>query len=229
MRSMSRDEIRRIDRTAIETLGVAGLVLMENAGRHVAEAADEMLGGAAGKRLAVVAGAGNNAGDGFVVARHLGIHGAEVAAFLIAPREKIKGDAKANLDILLNLACDVRDVGEDDLPALAGWLADFDLVVDAVGGTGITGALRGALASAVEQINAAGVPVLAVDIPSGLDCDRGRAAGPTVRAKRTVTFVARKTGFDAEGAEQYTGDVRVVHIGIPAAHVAKLAGLDGLG
>ncbi|MGC9454080.1 MAG: NAD(P)H-hydrate epimerase [Phycisphaerae bacterium] len=225
MRSMKRDEVRRIDRYAIETLGVPAAVLMENAGRHVADAACEMLGNSADASVAVVAGGGNNAGDGFVAARHLTIRGVRAVVFLTAPREKITGHAGVNLEIIVNLGLDVRDVGEGALPELSAQLTGFDLVVDAVGGTGISGALRGASASVVEQINAAGRPVLAVDIPTGLDCDTGEASGPAVKADRTVTFVARKAGFDCPVAGQYTGDVRVVDIGIPTEKVARLAGI----
>lgn len=229
MRSMKREEIRLIDRCAIETLGVPGVVLMENAGRNAAGAVCEMLGEPADKRVAVVAGAGNNAGDGFVVARHVAARGAEVVIFLIAPREKISGDAAVNLEIIVNLGHDLRDVDEADLGGLSGQLASFDVVVDAVGGTGIRGALRGAFASAVEQINAADRPVLAIDIPTGLDCDTGAAEGPVVKAARTVTFVARKTGFDVPAAEHYTGQVSIADIGIPAEKVAELAGIDAAG
>jgi len=223
MKSVSRDEIREIDRLAIEDAGVPGVVLMENAGRNVADAVDQLLGGAAARRVAVVAGAGNNGGDGFVVARHLTIRGARVVTFLLAERKKIAGDAQTNLIILDNLAADVRTVGGPALANLAAQLEEFDLIVDAVGGTGIRGPLRGALAVGVQEINAAGKPVVAVDIPTGLDCDTGLARGPVVRADITVTFVARKKGFDAEGADAYTGKVRVVDIGIPEDVVARLA------
>jgi len=214
MRSLTREEVRQIDCCAIEMLGVPGVVLMENAGRQVANAAEEMLAGAAGRSVAVVAGAGNNGGDGFVAARHLLLRGVRVVTFLVAAPEKIAGDARVNLDILRNMDADVREVGEDELDRLADELGGFALVVDAVGGTGIRGALRGAAGEAVEQINAAGRAVLAIDIPTGLDCDTGEAPGPAVRAKMTITFVARKKGFDAPGASAFTGEVRAADIGI---------------
>lgn len=222
MRSASRDEVRAIDRCAIETLGVPGVVLMENAGRNATDATESFLGGLAGRRLAVVAGAGNNGGDGYVIARHLAMRGADVVTFLVAGLEKITGDAEINLRVLRNLGGEVRQVA-GAVGGLAADLAAFDAVVDAVGGTGIRGALRGDLALAVEQINAAGRPVVAVDIPTGLDCDTGQAVGPVVQADLTVTFVARKLGFDAPGAAAYTGEVRVVDIGVPADVVAQIA------
>jgi len=220
---LSRDEIRSIDRCAIETLGVPGVVLMENAGRQGADAVQELLAARGGRTVAVVAGAGNNGGDGFVIARHLALRGFRTATFLVAPPDKVGGDAAVNLGILRALGADVREVGEGGLTRLAEDLRGFDVVVDAVGGTGIRGALRGAMATAVEQINAAGRPVAAVDIPTGLDCDTGQAAGPCVRAVLTVTFAAGKKGFDAPGSAELTGEIRVADIGVPAEQVLRMA------
>lgn len=212
MHSLTREQVRAIDRYAIEQLGVSGVVLMENAGRNAADAIEGYLQATGLRRVAVVAGAGNNGGDGYVIARHLANRGWDVATFLVAPEGKITGDAKINLDILRQLKHDVRCV--KNVGALAQRLGGYDLVVDAVGGTGIRGALREDLAMAVEQINVAGKPVIAVDIPTGLDCDTGEAPGPCVRAVMTVTFVARKKGFDTPASEAYTGEVRVADIGI---------------
>ncbi len=224
MDSLTREEVRGIDHHAIEMLEIPGLVLMENAGRSVADAVEDILGGAAGRSVAIVCGVGNNGGDGFVVARHLAIRGANVTTFIISPQEKITSDASVNLDILRKLGHEIRHAASDEsLENLAESLRAFDLIVDAVGGTGIRGALRGELALAVEQINAAGGDVIAVDIPTGLDCDTGEAPGEVVRAKLTITFVARKKGFDAPGAAEFTGQVRVTDIGIPPDIVARIA------
>jgi NAD(P)H-hydrate epimerase len=225
MRSLLRDEVRRVDACAIETLGIPGVILMENAGRRTTDVAWEMLSFAEGNAVAVVAGGGNNGGDGFVIARHLDLRGADVCIYLTSPTDKLSGDALTNYQAAVALELEVVDLS--DSPAdLASRLAGVDLVVDAVGGTGISGALRGRAAEVVEQINAAGVDVLAVDIPTGLDCDQGTAEGPAVRAARTVTFVARKAGFDNPDSEPYTGTVTVVDIGIPAERIAARIGLD---
>jgi len=229
MGSLSREEIRAIDRCAIEVLGVPGVVLMENAGRQAADAVAEFLEAAGGRRVAIVAGSGNNGGDGFVVARHLAMRGATVTTFLVAPPERITPDAAVNLEILRKLGHDIRRAAGEALAHLAAALGEFDVVVDAVGGTGIRGALRGDMAAAVEQINAAGRPVVAIDIPTGLDCDTGEAPGPAVRARLTVTFGAGKKGFGAAGAAAYTGEVRVADIGIPADLVARIARGEGAG
>ena len=223
MKSLSREEIRRIDRCAIETLGIPGVILMENAGRNAAAAIQGYLEKASCKTVAVVAGAGNNGGDGYVIARHLANWGAKVTTFLVVPAEKVAGDAKINLDVIRGLGHDIRDATGQALASLGETLKAFELVVDAVGGTGIRGPLRGAAAEAVEQINASGRPVVAVDIPTGLDCDSGLADGPAVKAVMTVTFVARKIGFDNPASRQYTGQVKVADIGIPADRVAQIA------
>ena len=223
MRSLSRDEVRAVDRCAIETLGIPGILLMENAGRQVADAVVDLLGGAQGRAVAIVAGAGNNGGDGFVAARHLDLRGCRTVTFLLADGDKLTGDAAANYRIARDLGLEIRRTQGDDIARLAQELAAFDAVVDAIGGTGIRGPLRGDQAAAVQQVNAAGRPVLAVDIPTGLDCDTGQAPGPAIRAAITVTFICRKKGFDAPGAAAYTGRVRVADIGIPAETVLAIA------
>lgn len=217
---MTREQVRHIDAVAINELGIPGVVLMENAGRNAASRIFAFNAGEPGP-VAVVAGGGNNGGDGFVIARHLANWGRDVIVCLVAPREKITGDALINLEIIERLDHDIRAVSGDP-SALSDGLAACAVVVDAVGGTGISGALRGDLADVVAHINDAGRPVVAVDIPTGLDCDAGTAAGPAVRAEMTVTFVAVKKGFAAPGAAAYTGEVVVVDIGVdPGVIISK--------
>jgi NAD(P)H-hydrate epimerase len=221
MSGLSREQIRGIDRYAMEKLGVPGVVLMENAGRGAADEIEKFLGGVRNIKIAVVAGAGNNGGDGFVIARHLAMRGATVATFLATDASKISGDAAVNLAILRSLGHDIRELSAEMMPAMGGLLRGFDLVVDAVGGTGVRGPLRGEQAEVVRAINAAGVRVAAVDIPTGLDCDTGDAPSPAVRAAITVTMAAMKKGFDAPQARQYTGEIRLVDIGVPAEWILR--------
>lgn len=223
MDCLTRDEVRAVDRAAIEGLGIPGLILMENAGRNCADAIEEFLDADEAPSAAIVAGPGNNGGDGYVIARHLAMRGFRVATFIICPAEKISGDAEVNLQAITALRHDIRFPTAEQLGDLAATLADFDVIIDAVGGTGIRGALRGDAAMAVEQINAADRPVVAVDIPTGLDCDTGSADGPAVRAGLTVTFIASKKGFAADGADDYTGRVVVADIGIPADLVRSIS------
>ncbi|MDY7010224.1 MAG: NAD(P)H-hydrate epimerase [Planctomycetota bacterium] len=214
-KSLSRRQVRDFDRLAIEQWGVAGVVLMENAGRGATDAIEGFLGGVSGKKIAIVAGVGNNGGDGFVIARHLYLRGACTAVFIVGKTEKMTPDAATNFSILKPLEIDVHPCADEELSNLSEKLRGFELIVDALGGTGISGPLRGDLAIAVEQINAAGRPVVAIDIPTGLDCDTSDAPGPAVKASLTVTFVARKIGFDAPGASDYTGKIIVADIGVP--------------
>lgn len=213
-KSLSRGQVREFDRLAIEQWGVPGVVLMENAGRGATDAIEDFLGGVSDKDIAVAAGVGNNGGDGFVVARHLHLRGASVTAFVVGDAAKMTPDASTNFAILKPLKIDVHSCTGEELPNLSEKLRRFALVVDALGGTGISGPLRGDLSIAVEQINASGKPIVAIDIPTGLDCDTGAAHEPTIKAKLTVTFAARKIGFDAPGASDYTGKVIVADIGV---------------
>ena len=222
MPSLTRQQVRKVDQLAIEALGISGLVLMENAGRNTADAVERFCESrriGKDKPVSIVAGAGNNGGDGFVVARHLLMRSWAVRVFLVSPRQKIAGDADANLRIIERLGIEIHPLDSHGVSQLAGELASAGVVIDAIGGTGIHGPLRGDLAIAVEQVNAAGRPVIAVDISTGLDCDSGLPSGPVVRADLTVTFVASKVGFDNPGAKQYTGEIIVADIGIPADKV----------
>lgn len=223
MEFLTRHQIRLIDNYAIEHLGLAGIVLMENAGRNVAEAVSKYMGGVGGRHIAIVAGGGNNGGDGFVAARHLAMHQARVSVFCIVPFEQFSGDAKTNLNVIRKLEMDVHPLAEPQIKTLAATLKNFELIIDAIGGTGIKGPLHGVIAEAVQQLNAAVRDIIAVDIPTGLDCDVGRAEGPAVRAKLTVTLVARKKGFEQSASTLYTGKVVVADIGIPADLVHKMS------
>jgi len=226
----TRDEIRAFDRWAIETLGLPGIVLMENAGRQIAEAARAMLAGRAKPRVVILAGPGNNGGDGFVVARHLAMAGIRAEVALLAPREKIVGDADTNLRILEAMGFQIRvlaGAARAMVGALRPLLAEADLVVDGLLGTGTRGEIREPYASAIGAVNDARRPVLAIDIPSGLDPDTGKPLGPTVRATKTVTLAAVKVGFRKPGAAEYTGEVVLADIGVPFSRSQGDAGKKG--
>jgi NAD(P)H-hydrate epimerase len=226
----TRDEIRAFDRYAIETLGVPGIVLMENAGRQIAEAARAMLAGRAKPRVVILAGPGNNGGDGFVVARHLATAGIRAEVVLLAPREKTTGEADTNLRILETMGFQVRvlaGAARAMLGELRPMLAEADLLVDGMLGTGTRGEIREPYASAIGAVNDARRPVLAIDIPSGLDPDTGKPLGPTVRATKTVTLAAIKIGFRKPGAAEYTGEVVLADIGVRFTRLQGDAGKKG--
>jgi hydroxyethylthiazole kinase-like uncharacterized protein yjeF len=208
-RIMTRTEVRAVDVWAIGTVGIPGVVLMENAGSGAAGIIAERLGSAAGKRVCIFCGGGNNGGDGYVIARHLYNVGCLVKVLICTDRIKIKGDALINLQIVENMNLDIEFVD----PA-ACLVPDSDIIIDAIFGTGLTGQLRGNYIKLIETINTIDVDTIAIDIPSGLDCDEGRPLGAAIKAAATITFVAAKKGFTKENAKDYTGDIYVVSIGI---------------
>ncbi|MHC4503864.1 MAG: NAD(P)H-hydrate epimerase [Planctomycetota bacterium] len=213
----SREDVRLFDSTAIEGYRIPGLVLMENAGWRAAREAYAMLGFEAGSKVLVLAGAGNNGGDGFVVARHLAGWGAEVGVVLAASRDKVFDDARTNLEFAEADGVEVAEAALPDLieavlPAKLGGVA---LVVDALLGTGLSGKVRGGAARAIELLNEHGARVLAVDTPSGLDANTGEVLGVATRAERTVTFAFPKLGFARGEGPERTGEVIVADISMP--------------
>jgi len=218
---LRRDEVRAVDRWAIEEAGVPGVVLMENAGRSCAEFIEEKLAGVEQPKVCIFCGTGNNGGDGYVIARHLLHKGFGVVVVICGERRKVKGDARINLDILEHLGQRVEQVElrEEDIGGQVGALAaGADMIVDGLFGTGLSGQLSDEYRQLIEGINAQGCPILSVDIPSGLDCDTGEALGAAIRATYTVSFVAVKRGLVAAGgACEYTGEIYVASIGVEAA------------
>lgn len=215
--ALTCQEIRELDVLAIEHVWIPGMVLMENAGRGVAEFIYGTLVNPAASRVTILCGSGNNGGDGFVVARHL--HNADVAVdvVLASPAEKSGGDAGTNLRILERMGLEfIRAYTPDGLGTAGHVMQDADVVVDALLGTGSGGAPRGVVATLIECANAlphAGR--IAIDIPSGLDADQGEIHEPCFRAAATVTMVAPKVGFEKPGARAVVGRVVVVDIGLP--------------
>jgi NAD(P)H-hydrate epimerase len=222
----TREQMRELDRIAVEEYGVSGLILMENAGRACAAAAAAMMGGPQGKSVTLLCGRGNNGGDAFVAARHLANWGALVRVLLLAPASEVLragNEAAANLRVLLNMGVPVRELSSAQEAAQGiRDCADSDLLVDGLLGTGVQGEVREPFRSAIEAVNASSCPVLAIDVPSGLDCNTGQPLGAAVRADRTVTFAVNKIGFLQPGARQYTGEVEVAEISIPRAAILRL-------
>jgi hydroxyethylthiazole kinase-like uncharacterized protein yjeF len=204
MKLYTAEEMTRADRGAQE-LGIPGGVLMERAGAEMARAALEAY---APRRALVVAGGGNNGGDGFVVARELHRAGVEVAVF--PTKDGYEGDPGTNFEILRNLG--VRFVGLDELEAE---LRRSDLVIDALLGTGFSGEVREREARLIERINESFVPVLAVDVPSGVDGATGEVHGAAVQAHVTVCAHAAKVGCVISPGREHAGEVVAVDIGIP--------------
>jgi len=226
---MSRDEVRAFDQWAINTLGIPGVVLMENAGRSCAGLIKSKLSNVKHPKVTIFCGTGNNGGDGFVIARHLLNSGFKITVVISGDRSKIKGDAKTNLDILaqmgqpieqLNLCADIRN-------QVKAFAAGADMLVDSLFGTGLTGELNSEYKNLIKSINALNRPILAIDTPSGLDCDTGKPLGAAIKATYTVTFVALKNGFTVPEAAEYTGEIFVASIGVEPDSIKKPAANRG--
>jgi NAD(P)H-hydrate epimerase len=222
---LTRDQVREVDRRAIEEFGVPGVVLMENAGRGTAEL---LLRLDARGPVIICCGKGNNGGDGFVIARHLDNARVPVKVLLFADPAGLTGDAAINFRILdkAGFAITVITTEEATAKRVRQELAGAAWVVDALFGTGLNGPIKAPFDQIITAINECGVPVLAVDIPSGLDCDTGLSPGVAIHAQHTATFVAQKVGFANSAAHAYLGQVHVLPIGAPheyllAAPVAK--------
>lgn len=223
---LTRVQSRRVDEVAIERFQIPGVVLMENAGRNCARLLWERFPKGT---FTIVAGKGNNAGDGFVIARHLHNWGANVRLLLVADPGELRGDALLNWRIVeaMKLPCQQwlqpgassEEVAAADRLARE-WLQAGDWIVDCLLGTGLQGEVREPFRTAITTINAitetvGGPSVLAVDLPSGLDCDTGSPLGNCIRATLTATFVAYKQGFLNPAAAELTGPLQVLDIGAP--------------
>jgi NAD(P)H-hydrate epimerase len=211
---LTRQQARDLDRRAMEEFGVPGVVLMENAGRGMAELLRVL--GVHG-RVVVCCGKGNNGGDGFVIARHLDNAGVAVRVLLFADPAGLTGDAAINHRILVagGLAPAAWPEGTLDEEKLRNELAGADWIVDALFGSGLQGPVRPPFDRVIAAINAAGARVFAVDIPSGLDSDTGLPLGPTVKADHTGTVAALKKGFGEPSAAAWLGQVHLIDMGAP--------------
>lgn len=217
-----RDQIRAVDHAAIHEFGIPGIVLMENASRHAADVCFDLLEGIDDPRVLICCGPGNNGGDGFALARHLCNAGVPCRLVLTHPSERYEGDARINLEIAQRMAIPMITLDQSDSAATLDALDRTDLIVDALLGTGLDRELGGVVAHVVNWINqrraADDAPmVLAVDIPTGLDCDTGRVLGTCVTADVTITFVGLKRGFLELDAQARLGEVFVGDIGAPSS------------
>ncbi len=195
-----------LDRRAVEEYGMTGVMLMENAGRGVTDVLCAL--GIPG-RVAIVCGRGNNGGDGYVIARHLDLRGYQVQVALLDDPANLRGDAALNYRVLEKSGVPVSPWNDAETLTGAAW------IVDAILGTGARGEPREPYAPAIDAMNRSGIPILAVDVPSGLDCETGIAARHTIHAAHTCTFVAAKPGLLLANAASYVGKLHIVDIGAP--------------
>ncbi len=216
MKILNASQMREIDRLTIEEVGIPGPVLMENAGREIFREIERRFPHLHEEKIVIVAGKGNNGGDGLVVARHLANHGAKPLVLLLATEDEVKGDAALNLSIARAAGLDVREVKSgEDWRRRKGPLAEATVIVDAIFGTGLLRPAEGLQARAIEDINASRGFKVAVDIPSGLSSDSFELIGPAVQADLTVTLGAPKIAHVLPPAEGLVGELVVADIGLP--------------
>ncbi len=219
---VSAEEMRALDRYTIEEMGIPGLVLMENAGRGVLCVLRKRFPQWRTKKVGILCGKGNNGGDGFIVARYLREQGACVEVFLAGLPQELSGDARLSMEIFLRSGGHLQHL--DSTGQALGWdlsSGSFGVLVDALLGTGLKAQVRDPLAAIIEQVNQSNVPVLSVDIPSGLCSDTGRPLGAAVKAQATVTFGIPKLGHFLYPGRELSGELYVVDIGIPGKALAR--------
>ena len=219
MKIITAQQSKSIDKRAIKDFGIPGLVLMENAASAVMAEMEKFFDGLHGVRVGIVCGKGNNGGDGLALARRLRIRGVAVRVALLASFGALKGEAKINLAILRKM--DVEILENTTVRSLADVISWSDILVDAMLGIGLSSPLKGLYARAVDMINTAGRPVVAVDIPTGIDADTGAIMGAAVKADLTVTMVLLKRGLVLYPGAEYAGAVRIADIGIPPEIIEK--------
>ena len=220
---LTRDQLREIDRRSIEEFHVPGIVLMENAARAATDVACDMLGDPRNRKALILCGGGNNGGDGLAVARHLHNLGVNITVALTLDPAKYKGDALINWQIAQAMKIPGHPATPENIAT-----ASADLLIDAIFGTGLTDAPRDPFPALVQAVAKSRIPVLAIDLPSGLNCDSGQAMGACIRATRTITFVAEKIGFAAPPAQEFLGSVTVGSIGCPKELIAQIAGISSV-
>src|SRR3989442_3325855 len=216
MRVLNSAPMREADRRTIDEIGIPSLVLMENAGRQAVAAMEAMFPDLGERRVAVLCGRGNNGGDGFVVARTLTQRGVDVSVFLLGRVAEVRGDARTNLEILGRLGVTVVEVSDSQAWELHfSELSDCTLIVDAIFGTGLNAPVSGLIESVIADVNASGIPVVAIDLPSGLSADSAEPIGPSIEAGLTVTLAAPKLPLVLPPRELRAGDIVIAGIGLP--------------
>src|SRR3954469_7689108 len=216
MRVLNTQQMREADRRTIDEVGIPSIVLMENAGRQAVAAMEAAFEDLADSQVGVICGHGNNGGDGFVVARTLIQRGVDVGVFLLGSVAEITGDARTNLEVLGRIGLTVVEItSAQEWELHFSELSECDLIVDAILGTGFRGQLSGLLETVVADVNALGVPVVAIDLPTGVSADTHVVEGTAIEASMTVTLGAPKIPLVFPPADSHAGDLVIADIGIP--------------
>jgi len=225
MRVLNAAQMREADRRTIDDIGIPSLVLMENAGRQAVAAMEAMYSDLSDRQVAVLCGRGNNGGDGFVIARTLVQRGIDVAVFLIGSVGDVRGDARVNLEILGRLGLTVVEVADSQAWELHfSEVSDCTLIVDAIFGTGLNAPVSGFIESVIADVNTSGLPVVSIDLPSGLSADSAEPIGPSIEAGLTITIAAPKLPLVLPPGELRAGDIVIADIGIPIEVLDNVTG-----
>ncbi|MCL2266415.1 MAG: NAD(P)H-hydrate dehydratase [Treponema sp.] len=216
MKLVTAARMREIEKKAEKEYGIPSILLMENAAVKITEHCVRVLSEINNPRVLIACGSGNNGGDGFAVARYLHVKGIDVRIILIGDTESVKGDAEVNLKIIkkLNIPADILKTGEK-ASLCANSLQKYDLIIDAIFGTGLSRNIEGGAKQLIETLNKNAKYVISVDIPSGVHSDTGRIMGCAVKANETITLGYAKTGLYLYPGAEYTGKISIEDIGIP--------------
>lgn len=212
-KAATADEMRKIDSVTIEKYGIPGILLMENAAKHVADVISTYMTSPSGKHITIICGKGNNGGDGFAAAKLLHDLNASVNVWLIGNCDDVKGDAKINLDKLASLGISINSI--TDINPVMDSISKSDIIVDGIFGTGFKGSISGLAVDVIKLINSSNKPVISIDIPSGLNADNGSVSDICVKADYTATFALAKIGLFTHPGAVNAGKVIVGDIGIP--------------
>jgi NAD(P)H-hydrate epimerase len=222
MKVATAEQMQELDRKAIEIYRIPGIVLMENAGRGAAETLFNHFPDLTKKRVAVVSGKGNNGGDGFVIARYLLNRGVSVRVFLLTDPKNLRGDAEINYHIFHRMKGEVIPLpSSKEYQKVRKDLEKVDLIIDGIFGTGLDAEVRGYYREVIEHLNTLHKPIVAIDIPSGLDANTGKPLGTSIRATLTITFGLPKVGHLISQGPEYVGRLKIVDIGIPKVLVEE--------
>src|SRR5712692_3716302 len=225
MRVLNAAQMREADRRTVDDIGIPSLVLMENAGRQAVAAMEAMYSDLTDRQVGVLCGRGNNGGDGFVIARTLAQRGVDVSVFLIGRVAEVRGDARVNLEILGRLGLTVVEIADSQAWELHfSEISDCTLIVDAIFGTGLNAPVSGLMETVVADVNTSGIPIVSIDLPSGLSADSPEPIGDSIDASLTVTLAAPKLSLVLPPAETRAGDVVIADIGIPPDVIQALDG-----
>jgi hydroxyethylthiazole kinase-like uncharacterized protein yjeF len=225
MRVLNTQQMREADRRTIDEIGLPSIVLMENAGRQAVAAMEAAFEDLGTSHVAVICGRGNNGGDGFVVARTLAQRGVQATVFLLGSVADVRGDARINLEILGRIGLSVVEItNAQDWELHFSEISECDVVVDAIVGTGFHGPLTGLLETVVADVNGLGVPIVAMDLPTGVSADTHELEGTAIEASMTVTLAAPKIPLILPPADLYGGDLVIADIGIPPPIIDELEG-----